>query len=443
MTVEKLFKKSFSKERLEKIFTDYVIYSGATGIDNLDQYAFRKQLNEQIDILSRKVESSTYKFSKYKLKLVSKGRNKIPREISIPTVRDRIALRALCDFLGAHYKNTINFDLPQNIVKKVKSDVSSGRYDGYIKLDITNFYPSVRHDELLSRLRKKIRDQNILDFIFSALTSPTVTVSKPSDSRVNKGVPQGLAISNILAAIYLINIDRYLSSLPKVSCYRYVDDVLIFCSRTDAESIAREIIKRFSKIGLQVHDPIKAPEKSSIGSIIDSFDYLGYQFSNSLISARQGSVEKLKSSLVAIFTTHAHSKGKNENFLLWRLNLRITGCVFENKSKGWLFFFAEINDEKLLHTLDNHVKKLCRRFNVDVTPKKFVRAFKELTHKRYETNYIPNFDKYDIDMMRAVLVDYFGMNVSKLEDEEVKFEFHKRVGRQVKDLLSDVKDFGY
>ncbi len=115
MTVRELFEKYFSESNLKDIFSKHIIYSGATGIDNLDQYAFRPQLEDQIAILSRKVFSGTYQFSKYKLKLVSKGRKKIPREISIPTVRDRIALRALCDFLGEHYKDTISFDLPQNM----------------------------------------------------------------------------------------------------------------------------------------------------------------------------------------------------------------------------------------------------------------------------------------------------------------------------------------
>ena len=443
LTVKRLFVRHFSKKNLEKIFDDHIVYSGATGLDNLDQYAFRKQLNNQVEILSRKANAGTYKFTKYKLKLVSKGRNKVPREISIPTVRDRIALRALCDFLGAHYRKTISFELPQNIVKRVKSDVGSGKYDSYIKLDIANFYPSVRHDELHSRLRKKVKNTEILDFIFNAITVPTVSKSRSTDTPVDHGVPQGLAISNILAAIYLINIDRFLDSLADVSCYRYVDDVLIFCNWKETEDIADKVIKRFAKIGLKVHDPITMPTKSSMGAITDRFDYLGYQFDNSVVSARQGTVENLKSSLVAIFTTHAHSKKKNEQFLLWRLNLRITGCVFENKSKGWLFFFSEINDEALLHVLDHYISKLCKRFKIKVKPKKFVRAFKELTHRRYETNYIPNFDDYDLDMMKEVLVDYFGMDVSKLEDDEIEFEFHKRVGRQVKDLLADVKDFGY
>lgn len=443
MLVRKKFDRQFSEEKLGKIFTEHIVYSGATGIDNLDQYAFRRQLKDQVEILSRKVLAGTYKFSKYKLKLVSKGPKKAPREISIPTVRDRIALRALCDFLTEHYKKTINFDLPQNIVKEVKVDVTSGAFSGYIKLDVANFYPSIKHAELETRLRKKIRNPEIIDLIFSAVSAPTVTRSRPTDKISEVGVPQGLAISNILAAIYLINIDRFMDSMPGVSCYRYVDDVLIFCDLSDADAITEKVIQRFSRIGLVVHDPIEVPMKSSIGKLSDRFDYLGYQFDSSRITARQGTVDNLKASLVAIFTRHIHSKKKNEQFLLWRLNLRITGCVFEGKSKGWLFFFSEINDESILHILDHYVRKLCVRFDVKVTPKKFVRAFKELSHRRYETNYIPNFDNYDIDMMKEVLVDYFGMNISSKDKYEIEFEFHKRVGRQVKDLLVDVKDFGY
>ena len=275
------------------------------------------------------------------------------------------------------------------------------------------------------------------------LQSPTVSVSRSTDQLSNRGVPQGLAVSNILAAVYLSNIDKYLDTYPNIKYYRYVDDVLILCDFNDAKTIANEVRKQFSRIGLSVYDPIKRPDKSSIEPLASRFDYLGYQFTDNLISARIGSIEKLKASLVSIFTSFKHSKQKSEQFLLWRLDLRITGCVFDNKSKGWLFFFSEINDEALLHTLDHYVKKLIKRFNVNVKSKKFVRAFKELSHRRYETNYIPNFDNYDLDEKKIMLVKYFGVKIESMEEGKIEFEFHKRIGKQVKDLLVDVKDFAY
>lgn len=441
MSIGNTFAKHFSIDALKHTFSERIVYSRATGIDNLDQYAFRAQLDEQVCILNRKALSGCYAFSKYKLKLVSKGRNKIPREISIPTVRDRIALRALCDFLTEIYKETISFELPQNIVKNVKRELTAARYDACIKLDVTNFYPSIRHDKLISRLGKKIRNPIIKNLITSAIRAPTVTASKKSDLPSMIGVPQGLAISNILAALYLANIDAKLSVISGIKYYRYVDDVLIFCRSSDAQEISQMTIRSFKKIGLKVHDPIKAPDKSSIGSISNGFDYLGYHFSDDKVTARNGSVERLKESLVSIFTSYKYSKQKSEQFLLWRLNLRITGCIYENKCKGWLFFFSEINDEQLLHTLDHHVEKLKNRFGVDIKPKKFVRAFKEISHRKYETTYIPNFDTYNLDQMKAVLATSFGFSTDDLEDEEIEFEFKKRINRQIKDLQEDVGDF--
>ena len=333
MSVRERFEKHFSEENLKRIFTEHVIYSGATGIDNLNQYSFRKQLDEQIKILSRKMLAGSYEFTKYRLKLVSKGRGKTPREIAIPTIRDRIALRAMCDFLSERFEDSLNLELPQNVIANVKKDVYSKKYTGCIKLDVSNFYPSVVHAELESRLKKRIKDEDVLRVIRSAISSPIVSISKLSDEKSEHGVPQGLAVSNVLAAIYLINIDRYMNKYTNISYYRYVDDVLILCDYKEAEDIAREVISRFQKIGLKIHDPIDAPEKSSISHLSDCFDYLGYQFKGDLVTARKVTVEKLRASLVAIFTSYKYSEKKSESFLLWRLNLRITGCIFENKSK--------------------------------------------------------------------------------------------------------------
>jgi len=444
MSVIKSFNSHFSEENLKKIFEEHVVYSNATGIDNVNQYAFRKQLDEQIEILSRKMLNGTYRFSKYKLKLISKGRGKAPREISIPTVRDRIAMRAICNFLGERYRDEIDFELPQDVIRSVKSEIEVGGYSGCIKLDVTNFYPSIRHDKLKPRLNKRIRNSDILDIIFSAIKSPTVSISKPTDKEIKIGVPQGLSISNILAAIYLVNIDKYMDEYPNIKAYRFVDDILILCDISESSEVALNVIKRIkSKSGLTVHDPVKVPEKSSITSISEGFDYLGYSFRSGVVSARAGSVDSLKNSILAIFTAYKHAdpKIKNVDFLMWRLNLRITGCVFENKCKGWLFFFSEINNENLLHQLDHFVSKICKRFGVPNQSKRFVRAFKEIKHNKKSTKYIPNFDVYTIDQMKFDLAKYFNFDVSKITDDEVEFYFHKKIGRHVKELLEDIKDF--
>lgn len=215
------------------------------------------------------------------------------------------------------------------------------------------------------------------------------------------------------------------------------------CDYDDVYAISADAVKRFRRIGLNIHDPLKVPEKSVIGKVGEKFDYLGYQFDGKSISPRVASIEKLKESLVPIFTSYKHSKAKSQEFLLWRLNLRIIGCVFQNKAKGWMFFFSEINNETILHNLDRHVVRLMVRFGVTVTPKRFVRTYYEIKHAKYETRYTPNFDNYTIEQMVEVLESHFGKSTAQLTEEEIEYEFKKRIDKQVRDLLTDVQDFGY
>ncbi|MGE7957923.1 reverse transcriptase domain-containing protein [Pseudomonas sp. NPDC089530] len=436
------FKKAYSIEDLHKTYNDSVILSHATGIDNLTHKKFWPILNDQLEIISRKTIKGNYKFTKYKLKLISKGRNKSPREISIPTIRDRLALKSLCNFLFEVYQDDLSFELPQFMVRRAKEHIESGNFTGFIKLDVQNFYPSIDHTTLLKKLRKRTRSKLILNFIERAISTPTVAEPAEAGHIETRGVPQGLSISNVLAAIYLSSIDKKYQNRSDLQYFRYVDDVFIVCKFEEISTISNRIIKDFEHLQLNVHTPTPHGSKSVSGRIYDPFDYLGYHFSHNMVTAREGSIKKLKESLISIFSAYKYSKNQNVKFLQWRLNLRITGCVFKNKGKGWLFFFSEINDDSLLHNLDRHVQSLISRFNVPITPKKFVRTFFELKHHRYTNNYIPNYDTYTIPQMTQVLSEYFGRDTSKLLPEQIEYEFNKRINKQAKELLVDIQNFG-
>jgi len=130
------YKKIFSETSLEEVYKNHIILGGATGIDKVTHETFMSDKKKQISIISKKVISGIYKFTKYKLKLINKGRKQCPREISIPTIRDRVVLRGLCDYLNIVFKQDIDFDLPQNVVKKVKGALENGKYSSFIKLGL-------------------------------------------------------------------------------------------------------------------------------------------------------------------------------------------------------------------------------------------------------------------------------------------------------------------
>ncbi|MBK4675492.1 RNA-dependent DNA polymerase, partial [Enterobacter hormaechei] len=118
MSAHDIFLKHFQSSNLKRIYKEVVLLSAATGIDNMSHEVFWRFHDHEIETIRRKCLAGTYRFNKYKLKLISKGKGKAPREISIPTIRDRIALRAICDFLQEVYAFDLNFELPQNMVVK-------------------------------------------------------------------------------------------------------------------------------------------------------------------------------------------------------------------------------------------------------------------------------------------------------------------------------------
>lgn len=439
-----IFEDFFKTDFLEEIYNNHIIHSYAIGIDNISHKKFNK--NETLHQISGKVTGGSYFFTKYKLKLISKGRGKPPREISIPTIRDRTTLKALCKYLQHMYSSEISTPLPQNLISDLKTQILLKKYEKFIKLDLSNFYPSVNQEKLIQILKNDKIDQRAISLVEKAIKNPTTDKPSAYDKKNTHGIPQGLSISNILATIYIKRVDSLMKSINDISYFRYVDDILILCKSEKAQTQSlQKIICELEALNLTVHNPLEqSPNgKSKIGLLsTDSFDYLGYQIQDQRISVREASINKLKSSLVNTFVSHKHSSYKNLDFLIWRLNLRITGCILDETCKGWLFFFSEINDEQILHQLDFFIEQLCKRFETNIKPKKFVRSFYLINHKKHVNRYIVNYDNFTIDQKIDLLTRVFKKDCAKMSVEEIDWEFNGKIRYHIKDLLEDIKNMG-
>ena len=440
MSASILFKKIFTKTNLRKIYSSSIRYKTVVGIDRINKRAFEKILQENINIIYRKARSGSYKFSPYREKLILRGRNKEPRLISIPTIRDKLILKALCVILHQVYKNDVPF--LHEIINNISELLNKEIYDGVIRLDVKDFYPSIKHDFLLNQLRKRIRKKEILNLIGCAIAQPTLVKSKGTKNPRNHiGVPQGLSISNILANIYFLPIDKKYSNKDSIQYFRYVDDILVLCKFADTDGIKSEICTDCQKLGLDLHSDDEKNEKSKSCLIDDGFLYLGYVFNKREISVRKKSIEHLRESIIKIFTKYKYSKKPNIKRLKWAIDLRITGCIFKDTKYGWLFFFSQITDFKLLNSLDHFVKKQMKRYGIDlsaITFKKFIRAFHEITKNLSTTNYIPNFDKLSISEKRRILSDIFGFEKEQMKPDEIEYRFSTKIYRSVKELEKDL-----
>lgn len=443
-SVQNDFEQVFSKENLLEIFRTQVSNSRATGVDQITVELFVRNLSTHINIISRKALNGTYTFTRYKLKLISKGPNKFPREICIPTIRDLLALKALNQFLQCRLGDKILSDLPQSVIKNTKHVMADRELDTVVKLDVKDFYPSINHNILLKRVRKFIRYSPALSLIECAIS----TSAYKNDAN-ESGIPQGLPISNILSAIYMRNLDNTLAKESSFFYYRYVDDILLIASHREAKGLKDKIIANCKRSKLTVYDPDDSPDKSFIGSSSSTFSYLGYVFNppnkrGVVSSVRTESKERLINSIIGLFTSYKRSKKKSIALLQWKVNLRIAGCVSEGKCKGWLFFFSQIDDMQLLYDMDSLVNKMKSRFKVSFKTRKFSRAWHEIQHNRSRSNYFPNFDIYEIEEMKEIVATHKMLPKGKLnlKDAEIEAFFWKIIRREVRDMDIDVLDFG-
>jgi len=424
----------------------------ARGRDGVEPLALESDIANVSALVSRKVRAGTYKFTSYRQLLLSKGANRPPRMVSIPTARDRIVLKSLSFLIESVFSESKG-KVPQAKVTELQRVLQTQRFDAFVRLDIENFYPTISHEAVMGVLQKKIRKPEILALMQEAIRTPTLGdhAPRPEESPA-KGVPQGLPISNLLAEIAMHSVDTKFGTDPRIFYLRYVDDIIILCNANESAKICDEVTAACAAVSLTVHDPSVAGSKSRIGMMSDSFDYLGYVFSPGKVSVRPESISKIKSSLARVFTRYKYEVARrpdDEVFelkarteCLWKLNVVITGCVFDGQRRGWIHYFSQVDDLSILKGLDATVRNFALRFGMkeDFRPKTFTRAFWRIT-KGDATGepYIPNFDNHSPDQKRRLLVEVFQMHDAEtFSDETAQRHFYREVKRLVAKLEQDI-----
>jgi RNA-directed DNA polymerase len=373
-------------EKLQEQFKTKLKNSKTIGTDGIKVEKFEKILDDEIKLINRKVRNNTYKFSRYKEKLILKGKNKFPRLIKIPTHRDKLLLNTLNHFLVNKFRDKIIDEAPNQKISKIINDIKSQKYDSFIKLDIENFYSTLNQEILINKITKNIDDEYAINIIKKAINCDNI------------GIPQGLSISSILSSIYMQEFDEIYNSKENLKYYRYVDDILILCNEEDVEKIKESLLNDIKNLKLTIHPFDNSTDKSFLGNIgKDSFEYLGYRFEGNKISVRKKSIEKLEKTIINIFQKY---KNLEEDEFYKKLNLKISGCIYENKQYGWLFYFKLIDDLELLYKLDWFVKKCFKQFKRKYDEKKikkFIKIYFKLKSldfdKLNDKSYIPKFEK--------------------------------------------------
>ncbi|MCJ0906103.1 reverse transcriptase domain-containing protein [Rhodococcus sp. ARC_M6] len=450
------FRKQTTLRNLEAIYRTYVKSNSAIGRDGNHPARLGGSLNEEVRQIQKNMRNGNYRFTPFRQVLKIKGASQNPRVISIPTARDRITLRALTNTLSSSF-NLEEFERPQLKINRISNAIAKNAYEEYIRVDIEDFYPTIDHEKLILELQTRIRKHEILSILSRAVSTPTIANSQPRSQPItSQGVPQGLSISNILAEIFMIPIDKNFMNLPGMSYFRYVDDILILCHTGMADQIEQNLDSEISARGLKAH-PRGPGKKSSTGRIVDQFDYLGYVFNGTKISVRGSSIHRMENSIARVFTRYKYAtKSSRVGFTMeswirrsgeiceWYLNLVITGCIHEGRRHGWLQYFSQMDDIKILKKLDRQVRKFVSSYDLSATvvPKKFVSTYWAIQNPNSRRrNIVPNFDEIDRDNKQNILNRIFLIKQERLNEMneiEVNSLFSRKVGKATSDLEKDI-----
>ena len=278
----------FLAGHLEDLFRSKIAKSQATGKDGMRIGRFQNHLTDEAALIEKKIKQSTYRFTTFKERLILRGADRAPRQISIPTVRDRLALRAVCQVLHNHVPETSGSS-PHALVDQVVKSIRSGEQSSkvFVRIDVRDFFPSISH----TILARELRHFGYIDKVRELCQLAVQTATGASDKPNERGVPQGLSISGALSAIYMLRFDH--AQTKKTPTYfRYVDDILIICEAKEADDILKSVGRALRSRGLIIHKKGVAG-KTEIGPVISGIDYLGYHISIDRISIRDSSFKKM------------------------------------------------------------------------------------------------------------------------------------------------------
>ncbi|CAK1787459.1 RNA-directed DNA polymerase [Vibrio crassostreae] len=175
-----------------------------------------------------------------------------------------LPVHPLCSHTKGHKTRTI--------LHRLDVQTRSGDYPFVCRTDIKGYYANINKHQLLEKLSQHIRCPIIMNLLGQFLF---YLVEEGGDFYESKqGISRGSALSPLLGAFLLYDLDRSFENHPGIQYVRYMDDFVILCkTRHKLRKTVRLLNQWLERFGFIQH-----PDKTFIGRVEKGFDWLGRWF---------------------------------------------------------------------------------------------------------------------------------------------------------------------
>src|SRR3954468_7874100 len=392
--IRTLQRKLYRKAKAEPTFRFYLLYDkihradilrpayalarshgGAPGVDGITFARIEAEgLDGWLAGLREDLVAKTYRPQPVRRVMIPKPGGG-ERPLGIPTIRDRVVQTAaklvLEPIFEADFEDSAYGYRPgrsgTDAIKDVHRHICRG-YTDVVDADLSKYFDSIPHRELMQSVARRIVDRNVLRLIRMWLKTPVEETDDDGKRRVSGGrrsrcgTPQGGVVSPMLANVYMNRFLKYWRLSGRSAAYQahvvsYADDFVIL-SREHAEEAKAWTGQVMTRLGLALNEA-----KTSVRNARhERFDFLGYSFGPHHFprdgrwylgaSPSKKSVQRIKDKVGEIL-------GSGNQAPWTEVGAQLNGLL-----RGWRSYFDYGSRQRAYEAIDHHVFHSVRRFLV-------------------------------------------------------------------------------
>ena len=366
-----LYGELLRRDLIETAMSAVARHDGAAGVDGQPCSAYTRSdeaWTQWRDSLLEELRTKTYRPSPVRRVRIPKGDGNT-RPLGIPTVKDRVVQTAVALLLlpvweADSHPQSYAYRPKRNAhqaMDAIKTALLSGRTE-VIDADLSGYFDSIPHRELLRLVARRVSDGRILALIQAWLRAPIVErdpdTGRPTLTGNRRGTPQGGVISPLLANLYLHRLDWQVNERCewRPVLVRYADDFVILTRPGQGPELMARLQRWLEAHGLKLNET----KTRRLDVRAEGFKFLGFG-----VSWRRGksgrnyphvephpkSQTKLRDKL----------REKLNHWTLWRAAEEVIPEV-NRMLKGWGGYFHYANSTRVFDRTNPYVAQRLQRW---------------------------------------------------------------------------------